>query len=121
MGKIVLLKEGSVRKGGHNEMPTRPRPKTPPKGQGGNEMKAGEKIGENFKERKSMSKYLEFSLIERKPKTKVIGVWSKKSANRLGVIKWFPGWRQYAFFPENETVFNVECLNDIQVHITELR
>ena len=68
-----------------------------------------------------MSKYLEFSLIEQKPKTKVIGVWSKKSADRFGLIKWFPGWRQYAFFPENGTIFNVECLNDIVSHIKELQ
>ena len=68
-----------------------------------------------------MSKYLEFSLIERKPKTKVIGVWSKKSADRLGIIKWFSGWRQYAFFPEKGTIFNVECLNDIVSHIEELQ
>jgi hypothetical protein len=68
-----------------------------------------------------MSKYLEFSLIEKKPKTKVIGVWSKKSANRLGIIKWFGRWRQYAFFPETGTVFNTECLNDIVSHIKGLR
>ncbi len=68
-----------------------------------------------------MSKYLEFSLIEKKPKTKVIGVWSKKSANRLGIIKWYRPWRQYAFFPEKDTLFNVDCLSDIQSHIKELR
>ena len=68
-----------------------------------------------------MSKYLEFSLIERKPKTKVIGVWSKKSANRLGIIKWYGPWRQYAFFPEKDTLFNVDCLSDIQSHIGGLR
>lgn len=68
-----------------------------------------------------MSKYLEFSLIERKPKTKVIGVWSKKSANRLGVIKWYGPWRQYVFFPDLGTLFNAECLNDIQSYIKGLR
>lgn len=64
-----------------------------------------------------MSKYLEFSLIEEKVKTKVVGVWSRKSSNRLGLIKWYGAWRQYAFFPEDNTIFNVECLNDIQIHI----
>ena len=68
-----------------------------------------------------MSKYLEFSLIEKKPKTKVIGVWSKKHSDRLGIIKWFGRWRQYAFFPETGTVFNTECLNDIVSHIKGLR
>ena len=68
-----------------------------------------------------MSKYLEFGITEEKPKTKVIGIWSKKSGDRLGIIKWFGRWRQYAFFPEDGTVFNVECLNDIQSYIKELR
>ena len=73
-----------------------------------------------------MSKYLEFSLIEEKPiglgqKIKIIGVWSKKNANRLGIIKWYGPWRQYAFFPENDTLFNVDCLADIQSHIRGLR
>lgn len=104
MSNIKLLKECSVRKGGHNELPTRPRPKTPPEGQGG-----------------EMSKYLEFQLLEQKPKTKVIEVLSKEHESSLGIIKWFSRWRQYAFFPQNETVFNVECLNDIQSYIRGLR
>jgi len=68
-----------------------------------------------------MSKYLEFNVIEKKPKTKVIEVTSKLHGDRLGIIKLFGRWRQYAFFPENGTVFNVECLNDIQTYIKWLR
>ncbi len=68
-----------------------------------------------------MSKYLEFSIIGLKPKTKVIAVESKHSGTMLGEIKWFARWRQYAFFPGRETVFNVECLNDIITHIKGLR
>ena len=67
-----------------------------------------------------MSKYLRFSILEPKPKTKVIGVWSSKSGDRLGLIKWFGRWRQYSFIPEDNTIFNVECLNDIQNHIKEM-
>lgn len=95
-----LLTECSIRKGGHNILPTRPRPDTPPPGQGG-----------------GMSRYLEFGIIEEKPKTKIVGIWSKKSDDRLGLIKWYGPWRQYAFFPENNTIFNTECLNDIQIRI----
>ena len=68
-----------------------------------------------------MSKYLKFVLIERKPKTNVISVESKLHGNGLGVIKWYGAWRQYAFFPENGTLFNTECLNDIISYIKELR
>ena len=104
MSNIKLLKECSIRKGGHNELPTRPKPKTSPKGQG-----------------VKMSKYLEFQLLEQKPKTKVIEVLSKQDGSTLGIIKWFNRWRQYASFPESGTVFNRGCLNDIVLYIEELR
>jgi len=70
-----------------------------------------------------MSKYLEFKELEPKPKTRVIGVMSKTHPEfyRLGIIKWYPRWRQYAFFPETGTIFNTECLNDIQSYIKGLR
>lgn len=60
-----------------------------------------------------MSKYLMFRLLEQKPKTKVIEVISKLHEQRLGIVKWYGAWRQYAFFPENKTLFNVNCLEDI--------
>jgi len=67
------------------------------------------------------SKYLIFTTIEIKPKTRVIEVTSKNIGNVLGIIKWFPGWRQYAFFPEVATVFNKNCLLDIVTYIGKLR
>lgn len=67
-----------------------------------------------------MSRYLEFSIIERKGKTDIIGVWSRKSGEILGEIKWFGRWRQYSFFPRPETIFNVECLNNILKYIKML-
>lgn len=66
---------------------------------------------------REVKKYLEFRLLEQKPKTQVIEVISKRRGSRLGIIKWFGRWRQYAFFPESGTVFNIECLNDIQSFI----
>ena len=61
-----------------------------------------------------MSKYLIFRPMEDKPKTKVFAVVSKNDVNqRLGVVKWYGSWRQYCFFPDEETVWNIDCLNDI--------
>jgi hypothetical protein len=68
-----------------------------------------------------MSDYLEFRLLEKKSKTQFIEVISKTHPIRLGIIKWWSSWRQYAFFPESGTIFNTECLNDIQSYIKELR
>ena len=67
-----------------------------------------------------MSRYLEFRLLERKPKTQVIEVISKRHGNRLGIIKWFGRWRRYALFPEPAIVFDAECLNDIVSYIEKL-
>ena len=45
---------------------------------------------------------------------------SNKYEYFLGVIKWFPKWRQYCFFPEEETVFSIGCMNDIVDFINQL-
>ena len=66
------------------------------------------------------SKYLRFELVEEKEKTTIWAVVSKMHGDRLGIIKWFGRWRQYAFFPESETVYNNECLNTIASFLTEL-
>ncbi len=31
----------------------------------------------------------------------------------LGNIKWYAPWRRYTFFPENNTLFDSNCLNEI--------
>jgi len=66
------------------------------------------------------TKYLKFKLIEKKEKTEVWEISSKLHGFRLGVIKWYGSWRQYAFFPEPETVFNKECMEDISDFIIDL-
>lgn len=60
-----------------------------------------------------MSKYLEFVHIERKTKTHVWEVLSKEHGFGLGLIKYYPAWRQYAFFPYEGNVFNPTCMNDL--------
>jgi hypothetical protein len=67
------------------------------------------------------SKYLTFVELTPNPKTKVIGVVTKGHGQTcLGVIKWYPNWRQYAFFPNSETVFERICLGDITKFLEEL-
>jgi len=63
---------------------------------------------------------MRFQLIEQKPKTKVIAVQSKTKPIRLGIIEWWNTWRCYVFLPNKDTLFNAECLNDIQSYIKEL-
>ncbi len=56
--------------------------------------------------------WLEISVAESKPKTKVFSVWSKSSACVLGVVHWRNTWRKYTFSPivKFETDFSDRCL-----------
>ncbi len=40
--------------------------------------------------------------------------------DRIGVISWYSPWRQYCFFPENDTVWSAGCLRDVQAFLAGL-
>ncbi len=65
------------------------------------------------------SKYLIFNMKDKAPgkKTYSTEVRSVHGGHLLGVIKWYGAWRQYAFFPEANTLYSAGCLQDIQDHI----
>jgi hypothetical protein len=67
------------------------------------------------------SKHLKFDVIEEKPKTKVFSVTSKHDLFRLGVIKWFPSWAQYCFFPLPDCVWSEDCLQDLALFLQFLK
>jgi hypothetical protein len=67
------------------------------------------------------SKYIKFVKIADKPKTTV---WSCRNISgdyELGQIRWYPQWRQYCFFPVENTVYSMGCMEDINQFIVELR
>lgn len=66
------------------------------------------------------NKYLIFELYLQKEKTQVWHVISKKHGDILGVVRWYPRWRQYTFWPELHTIWNPECLMDVCEFIREL-
>lgn len=66
------------------------------------------------------SKYLKFELIEEKPKTKVYAVLSKNDNSQLAIIKWYANWRCYAFYPENGTIWEEDCLGAIAQFLKDL-
>lgn len=54
-------------------------------------------------------------------KTKIYTLVNQKNELiHLGIIKWHAAWRQYCFFPEDETVFNKTCLKDIMCFLEDL-
>lgn len=67
-----------------------------------------------------MSKYLEFKRVPYEGKTKRFEVISKNHGYSLGRISWYGAWRQYAFSPAFETVWNKDCLKDIENFLNSL-
>jgi len=68
-----------------------------------------------------MSKWINFEQDETyEGKSEKWNVVSIVGHHLLGIIKWFPAWRQYAFFPEANTIFAGSCFDDIYAFIKNL-
>lgn len=59
--------------------------------------------------------YLEIKEIGDTGKTKIFSVVSNKI--NLGKIKWFSNWRRYCFYPNHDTLFDCNCINQISEFI----
>ena len=59
-------------------------------------------------------KYITFVRASKQnPKTWIYIVRENPNHRLLGLIQWFARWRQYGFYPEEGTVFEKTCLQDI--------
>lgn len=67
-----------------------------------------------------MNPYLEFKQVPYEGKTKRFEVISIKHGYTLGRISWYGGWRCYIFSPAFETIWNKDCLKDIQDFLQQL-
>lgn len=63
---------------------------------------------------------LYFKLVGHKPKTDVYEVRAKSDDFVLGIIKWHAPWRQYCFFPTEDTYWSRGCMNQINEFIDKL-
>lgn len=66
--------------------------------------------GIEFKESKYM--YMKGNRNEGR-KTIQFNIFQKGTDYSLGIIKWFPNWRSYCYFPTGNTVFDSGCLEMI--------
>lgn len=64
--------------------------------------------------------WIRFVLAEQKPNTQVWHVLTKERQDVLGEIRWFGRWRQYVFFPSEDTAFSNGCLDEISAFLKEL-
>lgn len=59
------------------------------------------------------SRWLEFVEIKDTGKTKVWSVRNRENGFVLGQVKWYGGFRKYAFFPVGGTIYDPPCLYDV--------
>ena len=65
------------------------------------------------------TKWLQFFIVDRKPKTLVIHVINTNN-QFLGQIGWYGAWRQYVYESEDGIIYNNQCLKDIAGVCTRL-
>ena len=65
------------------------------------------------------TKWLQFFIVDRKPKTIVINVVNTNN-QFLGKIGWYGSWRQYVYESEDGIIYNNGCLQDIADVLTNL-
>lgn len=59
-------------------------------------------------------RFVDYSFEYPEFKTKVWSVVTVAIPNeRIGTVRWYGPWRQYCFVPDENTVYNAECLEDI--------
>jgi len=44
-----------------------------------------------------------------------------KRGELLGEIKWYSAWRQYCFYPLGNSIWNIDCLADVQDFLIRLK
>lgn len=57
--------------------------------------------------------WIELARASESGRTHVWHVRSKSSGDLLGRVAWFGRWRQYAFHPVGDTVYNAQCMRDL--------
>lgn len=38
----------------------------------------------------------------------------------IGIVKWYPSWRQYCFFPYQDVILSAGCLEDIRKFLLDM-
>ena len=66
-----------------------------------------------------MAKWIDFVLVKEGEKTNAWHIVTNKGRKMIGIIKWFPRWRKYAFFPFADTIYEDDCLKDIAEFIEQ--
>ena len=69
---------------------------------------------------KTKYEYIVFVEVSTTKKTFEFECCNIKSFDRLGVVKWYSGWRRYCYFSYSSEVYSEGCLRDIADFIKQL-
>lgn len=67
--------------------------------------------------------FIHFEFVQTSPsgKTDIYNVVTLNGVLKLGVIMWYSPWRKkYVFYPENDTLFDPNCLREIADFVEDL-
>lgn len=67
-----------------------------------------------------MKEYIEFQLIERKPKTVIYSIRNINHGNEIGRIYWYGSCRQYIFEGGQNTIWSSDCLKKVTEFLLEI-
>lgn len=70
---------------------------------------------------KTKYKYIHFVETRLLSQTSIYECRNNKSGETIAKIKWYSVWVQYCFFPEQFSVYNLGCLNDIANFMEQLK
>lgn len=65
------------------------------------------------------TQYLTSHQLANHGKTERWNIVAKSSGQTLGYVRWHGAWRQYVFTPNDFTLFNAGCLDDISGFLRE--
>lgn len=69
---------------------------------------------------KTEYKYIRFVEVPTVGKTKRFECQNIHHGDVLGIIKYYPSWRAYCYFPVVQAVYSTGCMNDIVNFIEQL-
>ena len=67
-------------------------------------------------------KYFQIIQLEhiKKRKTEIFAVINSSTYENIGKIQWKKEWRSYTFYPEKDTIWDGECLDNIVEFLREI-
>lgn len=66
-------------------------------------------------------KFIHFVRVIEMGKTAIWACRNNEGGAELGMVEWYPAWKQYCYFPTVQAVYSAGCLKDIQDFIGSLK